>query len=105
MSLNDSVYTIITNVIQTTKRENNKVIKKVDDLRDNFNVKKQSKDLYNNLKTTKKNIEPILKPDFDINLLKKSSITFKSFNLKMKISKNVFYIVTKANIYIYSKDL
>ncbi len=87
------------------EKKNNKVIEKADNLYNNLNIEKQSKDLYNNLKTTKENIGLILNPDFNIDRLKKSFIVFKLSNLRIKILENIFYIITKNGIYIYSKDL
>ena len=87
------------------EKEDNKVVEKINDLYNDFNIKKQFKDFRNDLGIVKKNIEPILEPDFNIDPLKKSSIAFKPFNLKIKIFENVFYIVIKTGIYIYSKDL
>ncbi len=80
-------------------------MKKVDNLRDDLNIEKQPKDLYNDLRTTEKNIKPIPDPDFDIDRLRKPPIIFKFFNLGIKIPENVFCIVIKNGIYIYSKDL
>ncbi len=37
-SLNDFVYIIIANVVQTTERKDNKVVEKVGDLRDDLNI-------------------------------------------------------------------
>ncbi len=104
-SLNDSIYTIITNIIQTIERKDNKVIEKVGDLRDDLNIEEQLKDLRGNLGITKGNIRLIPNPDFNIDRLEKLLITSKPFNLEMKILKNAFYIVMKNSIYIYSKDL
>src|SRR6266566_6014369 len=65
-SLNDSIYIIITNIIQTTEKKDNKVAEKTNDPRSNLNIKKQLKDPRNNLKITKKNIGLIPDPDLDI---------------------------------------
>ncbi len=102
--MNNSIYAIIINVVQTTEKKNNKVIKKVDNLYNDFNIEKQPKDPRNNLRTTKKNIELIPDPNFNIDRLRKPPITFKLSNLKVKISENAFCIVTKNSIYIYLKD-
>jgi len=87
-----------------TERKDNKVVEKVDDLRNDLNIEEQLKDLYSDLGIIEKSIGFIPDPDFDIDRLRKPFITFKSFNLKIKISKNIFYIVIKNGIYIYSKD-
>jgi len=87
------------------KKKDNKVIKKIDNLRNNLNIKEQSKDLYNNLGILEGSIGFISDLNLNIDRLKKPFIVFKPFNLKMKISKNVFYIVMKNNIYIYLKNL
>jgi len=99
--LNDSIYAITTNVVQTTEKKNNKTIEKVNDLHSNLNIEEQPKDLRNDLETTKRNIEPILNPDFNIDRLKKPLIIFKPSNLKVKIFENAFCIVIKNSIYVY----
>jgi len=103
--LSNSIYIIIINVVQTKEIKDDKVIKKVDDPRNDLNIKEQSKDPRGDLETVEKNIGPILDPNLDSNLLKKPPIAFKLFNIRIKIFKNAFYIVTKTNIYIFSKDL
>ena len=87
------------------EKKDNKVIKKVNNLYNDLNIKEQSKDLRNNFKTTERSIKPISDSDFDIDHLKKLLIVFKPFNLRMKILENAFYIVIKSSIYIYSRDL
>ncbi len=87
------------------EKKDNKAIKKVNNLRNDFNVEKQPKDPYDNLKTIKRNIGFIPDPDFNIDRLKKPLIAFKPSNLGIKIFKNVFCIITKNSIYIYLKDL
>ena len=105
MSLSDSIYAIIANVIQTTERKDNKAVEKVGDPCGNLNVEEQPKDPRDNLRIIKRSIGPILNLDLDIDRLRKSFIVFKSSNLGVKIPENAFYIVTKNDIYIYSKDL
>ncbi len=103
--MNDFVYIIIANVVQTIEKKDNKVAEKVDNLYNDLNIEKQPKDLYNDLRTTERNIELISNLDFDIDRLKKFFIVFKSFNLRVKIPENIFYIIMKNDIYIYLKDL
>ncbi len=86
------------------EKKDNKVIEKVDNLCNDLNIKEQPKDLRDDLGTIKKSIKLIPDPDFDIDRLRKPFIAFKPSNLGMKIFKNVFYIVTKNDIYIYLKD-
>ncbi len=104
-SLNDSIYTIIVNVIQTTEKKDNKVAEKTDNLRNDFNVEKQPKDPRDDLRTIERNIGFIPDSDFNIDRLEKSPIAFKPSNLRIKILENALYIVTKNGIYVYSKDL
>ncbi len=87
------------------ERKDNKVAEKVDDLCSDFSVEEQSKDPRGDLGTVEGSIGFISDSDFDIDRLGKSPIAFKPFNLGVKISENVFYIVIKNGIYIYSKDL
>ncbi len=87
------------------EKKDNKVVEKVNNLYNDLNIEEQPKDLRNDLRIIKRNIRLISDPDLDIDRLRKPFITFKSFNLRMKISKNAFYIVTKNDIYIYLKDL
>ena len=103
--MNDSIYAITTNVVQTTEKKNNKTIEKVNDLHSNLNIEEQPKDSHNNLKTIEKNTRPIPKPDFDIDPPRKPPIVLKLFNLRMKISENILCIIIKTSIYIYLKDL
>ncbi len=103
-SLNDSIYTIIANIVQTIKKKDNKAVEKTGDLRDDLNVEKQPKDPHNNLGIIKRNTGLIPNPDFNIDHLKKPPIAFKPSNLRVKIFENVFYIITKNGIYVYSKD-
>jgi len=103
--LNNFVYIIIINVAQTMEKKDNKVIEKVDDLYNDLNTKKQPKDLRSNLGIVEGNTRSILDPNFNIDHLKKFSIVLKLFNLRIKIFKNVFYIIIKNSIYIYLKDL
>ncbi len=87
------------------ERKDNKIIKKIDNLCNDFNVKEQPKDPCDNLRTIKRSIEFIPDLDLDIDCLRKSFIVFKLFNLRIKIFENVFCIVIKNGIYVYSKDL
>jgi len=103
--LNNFIYIIITNIVQTIEKKDNKVIKKVNNLYDNLNAEKQPKDPRNNLKTVEKNIRPISNLNLNIDRLKKPLIIFKPFNLGVKIPENALYIVIKNSIYVYSKDL
>ena len=104
-SLNDSVYAIIVNVVQTTEKEDNKVVEKAGDLRSDLNIKEQPKDLCSDFGAAKRNIRPISDPDLNDDPLEKLSIVSKPSNLGVKIPKNVPYIVIKSNIYIYLGDL
>ncbi len=87
------------------KAKDDNATEKVDNLRDDLDIKEQFKDLRNDFRIIEENIESILDSDFSIDLLKKPLITFKHFNLGMKILENAFCIIMKAGIYIYSKDL
>src|SRR6266699_4713426 len=87
------------------ERKDNRVMEKVDNLRDDFNVEEQLKDLCGNLRIVERSIGFILDPDFDIYRLEKFLIVFKLFNLGVKIPENAFYIIIKNGIYVYSKDL
>ncbi len=85
--------------------KDNNVAKKTNDLRNDLDVEKQPKDPRDDLEVVKRGIGPISDPNFDDDLLEKSSIVFKPFNLRIKIPENIFYIVIKSGIHIYSKDL
>ncbi len=87
------------------EKKDNKAAKKINNLHDDLNTKEQPKDPYGNLGTVEKNIRFIFDLDLDIDCLRKSLIAFKPFNLGVKIFENVFCIVTKNGIYVYSKDL
>ncbi len=84
--------------------KDNNVAEKVGDLRGDLGVEEQSKDLCNDLGVVEGGIGPIPDPNFDDDPLGKSSITFKPFNLGIKIPENVLYIVMKSGIHIYSGD-
>ncbi len=86
------------------EKKDNKVVEKVDDLYGDLSIEEQSKDLCDDFRIIEGNIGFILDPDLDIDRLGKSPIAFKPSNLGVKIFENVFYIVTKNSIYIYSKD-
>ena len=84
--------------------KDNNAMKKVDDPRSDLGTEEQPKDPRNNLKVTKKDIGSILDLNFDDDPLRKLFITFKPFNLRIKIPENVLYIVMKSGIYIYLED-